>query len=152
MAWFSLNGHTNTQYNRYCIANNTTLIHELLLHDIKVSIWRAINVTWINKPTFFFWHNKFTNIFCTNLENASVQARENSFSHHDGATTYTAALCSISGDWTIHYPLWPAHLPNLTICYYFLWRTTKNSAHKNNQNTLEKNQETIRSKVLATAR
>ena len=135
MAWIYSNGQINTQNNRYCIADNTTLIHELLSHDINVWIWCAINVTRINGATFF-WHNKSTNICCTNLENVSDQARENSFFHHNGATTYTATLCSISGYWTLHYPLWPAHLRNLTICDYFLCRTTKNSAHKNNQNTL----------------
>ena len=54
-------------------------------------------------------------IYCTNIKNVIDQARENSFFHQDDPT----ALCTISGDRTIHHPLWPAHLPYLTIYDYF---------------------------------
>lgn len=113
MAWVYLNDHINTQNNRYCRADNTTLIHELLLHDIKVWTWCAINVTRINGPTSFFWHNKFTNIYYTNLENVSDQARENSFFTKmvQPPTDLPYAACLLTGQFTIlysllTYPIW----------------------------------------------
>lgn len=44
-AWFFLNGHVNTQNNRYWSVGKPRLIHKLPLHDIKVGVWCAIVVT-----------------------------------------------------------------------------------------------------------
>jgi hypothetical protein len=35
------------------MADNTTLTHEVLLHDIKIWIWCICNVTGITGPIFF---------------------------------------------------------------------------------------------------
>lgn len=106
----------------------------MLLHDIKVWIRCSINVTRINGPTSFSWHNEFTNRYCTNPENVSDQAGENCFFHQDGATTYTAALCNIYGDHTIRHPLRPAHLPNLTRCGLFSMENHKNKCTQEQSN------------------
>ena len=55
----------------------------------------------------------------------NIKSTVSLFSQQDGATVYItchslATLQNISGDQIISFMLWPAHLPSLTVCDYYL--------------------------------
>jgi hypothetical protein len=52
-AWFHMQGYINTQNNRYWIAQNPHLTHEVLLHPVKVGVWCAISARMIVGLVFF---------------------------------------------------------------------------------------------------
>jgi len=62
-AWFYLSRHINTQNNRYLSLENHRLMHELLLHNIKVGVWCAIGAMRTTRIFLFFRDSKFKKIY-----------------------------------------------------------------------------------------
>jgi hypothetical protein len=52
-AWFHLQGYKNTQNNHYWSSQIPHLTHEVLLHPLKVGVWRAVSARRIAGPVFF---------------------------------------------------------------------------------------------------
>jgi hypothetical protein len=52
-ACFCLSGYINSRNNRYQLAVNLMLIHDVPLHDMKVGVWCAVGATRIIGCTFF---------------------------------------------------------------------------------------------------
>jgi hypothetical protein len=51
--WYHLQRYINTQNNRYWSSQNPHLIHEILLHTVKVGVWCAVIARSIVEPVFF---------------------------------------------------------------------------------------------------
>jgi hypothetical protein len=51
--WLHFCGHGSSQNNEYLSSVNPHLIHEVLLHDVKVGVWCAVNDKRIIGPILY---------------------------------------------------------------------------------------------------
>ena len=50
--WFHLSGYANSQNTRYWSSENSHVIHETPLHDLKIDVWCVVSGTKIVGPIF----------------------------------------------------------------------------------------------------
>jgi len=100
-----------------------------------------------SSQVFQFLQNQQKNKWWTNIKSTGSL-----FFQQDGATVYitsnsVTALQNIVVDQIISCLLWPARLPRLTVCDYYLRESLKDNTHKSNPHTQNKLKEIIRLKV-----
>jgi hypothetical protein len=115
--------------NRYWSSQNPQLSHEYVLHPVKVYVWCAVSA----RKTFgtVFFHETFNceiyvqvvlgQIFLELTEENKLYG----WFQLNLATAHTAsmsmqALSSVFGDRIISSGIWPAYLPDLNPCDFFL--------------------------------
>jgi hypothetical protein len=112
----------------------------MLLHDTKVDVWcAAISATRIIRPTLFSdtvnSKRYVGQILAPCFENLSDEEKECGVFQQYSPVPHTAnnsvaALHHISGGQIMN-PMWPAPLPDLMPCDYYVWKSFMKTVHTN---------------------
>jgi hypothetical protein len=147
--WFHLQGHTNTQNNRYWSSQNPHLTHEILLHPVKVGVRCARSIV---RPLFF---NETINceryvqvILGKFFPELSEEERLHGRFQQDSAFANIAyismqALSNVFRERIINSDIWPTRLPELNNYYFYFRGCSKDKVYNSNPQTEEKLEENI---------
>lgn len=164
-AHFCLNGAVNKQNYRFWGSENPRIIHELPLHEPKVTVWCGVTAEKIIGPYFFEDERGITTTingerYRTMLQHflaAEMQEleQEDMWYQQDGATAHTARetmailsrmfpgrIISKNGD-----VVYPPRSPDLTVPDFFLWGYLKDRVFVNNPENLEELKANIREEI-----
>jgi hypothetical protein len=145
-AWFHFQGYITTQNNSYWSSQNPHLIHEVLLHPVKVGVWCAVSARRIAGPVVF----KKT-INCGRYVQVTVkqffpglteEERLYDWFQQDSATAHTACismqtLSNVFRDRIISSGIWATCSSDLNPCDFFFLGCLKDNVYSSNPQTEE---------------
>lgn len=163
-----LSGCVNKQNFRYWAGTNPKELHERSLHSERVTVWCAVAEFGVCGPYFFEkdghavtvtsarYVEMLQNFLQPRLNKLAVDAEDIWF-QQDGATAHTARLTMdlLRGLFPGHIIShcgdipWPARLPDLARCNFFLWGHLKAEVYKHRPHTLDELQTAIREEIVA---
>ena len=163
-AHFHISGCVNKQNMRYWSETNPKELHERPLHSDRVTVWCAMSRVGIIGPYFFQENGRAVTVnsgrYVTMIEEFFLPALEemdldNVWFQQDGATAHTArvsmnVLRAAFPEWLISLRgnlNWPAHLPDLAPCDYFLWGYLRFLVYNDHPHTLEQLQNNIQIEI-----
>lgn len=162
-AHFTLSGSVNKQNCRFWGEENPHAVHQIPLHDQKVTVWAGVCSKTIIGP-FFFKVGETVNgdryrwmLAHSVLPEMREKGLEDFWFQQDGATCHTAGstmkflqqkfpgrVVSKGGDID-----WPPRSPDLTAPDFFLWGFLKSKVYANNPKTLDELRNNIRAEIAA---